>query len=137
MTSPSEGSPQTEAVILVVDDDDLLRRMLEMYLSRRRYKVFTASSADQAMEIAQREKDTPIDLLITDIGIPGADGFELARRFEKLIPNARFLFLSGSLQQEFQLTEKPAGAWQFLKKPCAPSEVGEVVRNLLSNGRAP
>jgi two-component system cell cycle sensor histidine kinase/response regulator CckA len=136
MMFPGESSPPYEAVILVVDDDDLLRRMLEMYFSRRHYKVFTAASADEAMEIAQREKDTPIDLLITDIGIPGADGFELARRFGKLIPSARFLFLSGSLQQEFQLTEKPSSAWQFLKKPCAPSDVGEVVRNLLTEGGA-
>ena len=130
MTTPSDLL-EFDATILVVDDDDLIRRMMEKALSRLRYKVFTASDADEAIEIIEAARSGVIDLLITDVGIPGTNGFELAEQARILKPEIKLLFLSGSSEAELKAMAKPEQGWKFLKKPCVPSVIAESVRSLL------
>ncbi len=130
MTTPSDLL-EFDATILVVDDDDLIRRMMEKALSRLRYKVFTAADADEAIEIIEAARSGVIDLLITDVGIPGTNGFELAEQARILKPEIKLLFLSGSSEAELKAMAKPEQGWKFLKKPCVPSVIAESVRSLL------
>lgn len=130
MTMPGD-LVEFDATILVVDDDDLIRRMMERALSRLRYKVFTAADAEEAIGIIEATRGGVIDLLITDVGIPGTNGFELAEMARTLKPEIKLLFLSGSSEAELKAMAKPERGWKFLKKPCVPSVIAESVRSLL------
>jgi two-component system, OmpR family, phosphate regulon response regulator OmpR len=128
-------SPTTEnfdATILVVEDDELLREMLEVFLERRRYRVLTAMDADQALGIARDSGAGKIDLLLTDVDIPGMNGFELAQEVRQVVPEVRLLILSGSPEKELEAMPKPVGGWEFLRKPCPPDTVAERVQAMLA-----
>ncbi len=79
--------------ILLVDDDDDVRDYTAQVLEEAGYAVETAARADQA-EIVLRSSQ-PIDLMITDIVMPGRDGVELARLCSQVRPEAKILFITG------------------------------------------
>jgi two-component system, cell cycle sensor histidine kinase and response regulator CckA len=81
------------AAILVVDDDPSLRSLVQVILEQRGYRVLVAERGPQALQIAQAERD-PIDLLVTDLVMPGMDGAELGRQLRALRPAMRVLYIT-------------------------------------------
>ena len=77
--------------ILVVDDDPSILRLVKEQLSRYRYLPILASSGEEALEIAS---ETQIDLLLTDVKMPGINGIDLVRQFSVLYPETKVLFMS-------------------------------------------
>ena len=69
--------------LLIVDDDDLLRRSLAHNLTRANFQVKTAASAEAALELVSAD---PPDLILMDIGLPGVDGLETLRLLRQQIP---------------------------------------------------
>jgi PAS domain S-box-containing protein len=102
--------------ILVVDDEEGLREVTRRILHRSGYTVLTASSGDQAIEIASTYSGQ-IDLLLTDVMMPKMQGPTVATEVRKQLPHIKVLFMSGHAQPvleaeavlgtEFQLIEKP------------------------------
>ena len=82
------------AYLLLVDDDDLLRRSLAFNLEKAGYRVSTAATAEDALLHAQRRRP---DLVVLDIGLPGMDGYELAASLRKMpdFEHTLFVGLSG------------------------------------------
>ena len=66
--------------ILVVDDDALLRRSLSLQLEQSGFRASTAETAEDALALARRD---PPDLILLDVGLPGMDGLEALRHFQK------------------------------------------------------
>jgi len=97
------------ATILVVDDESGIRELIGKILRRQRYRVLEAGSAEEALTAAQGQA---IDLLITDVMLPGVHGPELARRMQQIVPRLKTLFISGYTGSEAM----PPGA-RFLAKP--------------------
>lgn len=97
MTTLSLGSFAREnapALILVVEDDPILRFALSMELSQAGFRVREAATADEAETILAT--GAPIDLVVTDIEMPGTrDGLELARSVRAFHPNVRVIVVSG------------------------------------------
>jgi DNA-binding response OmpR family regulator len=81
------------AVILVVDDDARLRSLAQIILEHREYRVLLADGGPQALQIAHAEPG-PIDLLVTDLVMPGMDGAELGRQVRALRPATRVLYIT-------------------------------------------
>jgi CheY-like chemotaxis protein len=81
------------AVILVVDDDASLRSLAQIILEHQGYRVLVADGGAQALQVAHAEKG-PIDLLITDLVMPGMDGAELGRQVRALRPATRVLYIT-------------------------------------------
>lgn len=81
------------AVILVVDDDASLRSLAQIILEHQGYRVLVADGGAQALQIAHAEKG-PIDLLVTDLVMPGMDGAELGRQVRALRPATRVLYIT-------------------------------------------
>jgi len=79
--------------VLVVDDDPLILDLVKELLSSSEYQPILASSGVEALEIAK--KHTSIDLLLTDIMMPGITGIDLAKQFSTLYPHVKILFMSG------------------------------------------
>jgi CheY-like chemotaxis protein len=81
------------AAILVVDDDASVRSLAQIILEGRGYRVLVAEGGRQAMQIARAESG-PIDLLVTDLVMPGMDGAELGRQLRVLRPATRVLYMT-------------------------------------------
>jgi len=110
--------------ILVVDDEMGVRELVGAALERAGYSVLKASDANEALERAEHH-DEPIQLMITDLGLPDADGRDLATRFSRVRPETKIMFMSGSI------TLDPATNVLFLQKPFAVSDLLEKVRALV------
>jgi len=105
------------------------------------YGVIEASGGHQALGVLER-KDTPIDLLITDVILPGMDGPELARRAAELTPNLPVLFISGYTDDEIVRRGLLQEGQPFLQKPFTPEALAMQLTRLLkqkgtSNQRTP
>jgi DNA-binding response OmpR family regulator len=108
-------------IIRVVEDDFAVRQTVHTYLAEQDYEVIEAENGDSAMPIL--ESDEPLDLLLTDIVMPGArDGFALARDARRLRPALRVLHITGYPE----LLDKPGNAAateEVLRKPFRPAEL--------------
>ncbi len=108
-----------QASVLVVEDQELLRRMLSRTLSLMGMKVQLARGADEALLMT--EGGQLPDLLISDVVMPGSiDGAELAARLRKRHPSLPVILMSGNAQIEKQ-------DWRFLRKPFSVSQLKQAV----------
>ena len=116
--------------ILLVDDDAGVRRFVARVLSSRGYAVFAASSPNEAIEVAEQHAGT-IDLLLTDIVMPGGTGRALATRLRESNPSLKVLFMSGYTTEAIvdygMLDLSPA----FIGKPFTSQHLAEKVRETI------
>jgi len=113
--------------ILVVEDEPAVRRLVSRTLERAGYAVLVADSAASAAALWSR---TPVDLLLTDVVMPGVNGPELARRFRADRPGARVVFMSGYAADLIDRAAHEAEG-VFLQKPFTPDELAHRVRQVL------
>jgi len=102
--------------ILVVDDDALLRRSLSLQLEQAGYRVSPAENAEDALAIAQR--DLP-DLILLDIGLPGMDGLEAMRHFQKEM-DVPIIFVTARRRELDTILGLELGADDYITKPFNP-----------------
>ncbi|MFN3445413.1 MAG: PleD family two-component system response regulator [Bacteroidia bacterium] len=118
MSDPIEKNQQ----ILLIDDDELILKVINRILSREGYDVKTATNGKDAMELIERQK---FDLLITDIMMPYSNGFEVISKF-KQHPNAEGvpIIVISSVGTENAVREGlNIGADDYLRKPIMPDEL--------------
>ena len=114
--------------ILVVDDDASLRRVLEYNLAKEGYAVLTADSGEQALELLGAEQ---VDLLITDIKMPGMDGMDLLRRVRQASPETQVIVITAFGTIEMAVEAMKAGAFEYVTKPFNRDELSLAVRKAL------
>ena len=114
--------------ILLVDDEQAVRSIVLRILKRANYRVLEADSGEAALKIADAHDGT-IDLVITDMFMPGLRGPEVVQRLAPKRPGLRALFMSGYADQDAR-TGVPAGA-NFLNKPFAGQELAAAVEAAL------
>jgi two-component system cell cycle sensor histidine kinase/response regulator CckA len=128
LTSP----PPRALRILVVDDEEAVRKFVERVLIDAGHEVATAADGPDAIVAAQSLQ--PLDLLLTDLMMPEMNGDELARRLRREEPELKVLYLTGYSDKLF----KERGAlWEdesFLDKPCSVKGLLEAIA-LLTRGR--
>jgi CheY-like chemotaxis protein len=110
--------------VLVVDDDDQVRELAVSVLEDFHYTVFSASCADEALAILDRGHH--VDLLFTDIVMPGRDGYALADVAKERRPALRVLYTSGYVRAPFAPPHGP-----LLAKPWRPAQLAAAVRRAL------
>jgi signal transduction histidine kinase/ActR/RegA family two-component response regulator len=132
LTVPLERGAET---VLLVEDEEALRQLLKTVLEGAGYRVLEAGNARQALDLSGAHQG-PIDILVSDVVMPGMGGRELVERITPLRPEARVLLISGYTQTAgFEHTIAKAGA-AFLQKPFTPDVFLTRVRNVLTTGRA-
>lgn len=125
-----EAAKRKGAVVLLVEDDGAVRRVTEQALINGGYRVLAAGDADEAMRIV-REYEKPIDLVLTDVVMPGASGVELTERLLTERPGLRVLFMSGYTGEV--LTRRGLGkSAPLLEKPFSLDTLLEGVNKVLS-----
>ena len=114
------ASPLSPKMVLVVEDEDRVRQVLCTVLEAQGHHVLQANSGDAALQVAEAS-DRRIDLLVTDVVMPGMSGFELAHLLLERDSNLRVLIMSGYANQRDD-SQLPAAA-SFLQKPFGPREL--------------
>lgn len=129
----AEGAPQSPARILVVDDEEAIRRLLKCVLTRRNYQVLLAADGDEALD--KGAEFTP-DLVILDLALPGMGGLEVCRELRSWLA-APILVLSGREDESTKILALDEGADDYITKPFAVGELLARIRALLrrSSGR--
>jgi signal transduction histidine kinase len=114
------------ATILLVDDDEPIRRLIRRSLNARGHEIIEAGNATDALDIA-RSFDRSIDILLTDVVMPGMSGIELARSLARSRPELQILFMSGyapGIRGEADF--EPANS-RFIPKPFSTARIAEAV----------
>jgi PAS domain S-box-containing protein len=113
--------------VLVIDDNEDAAESLAMMLRMEGHEVRTGFSADDALEMA---RDWAVDVVLLDIGLPGMDGYEVARRLRAELPptRLRLVALTGYGQPEDLLRSAEAGFDDHLVKPVAMEALARVIR---------
>ncbi len=117
--------------ILCVDDEPAILRFLATVLLRNDYEPVCASDGEEALE---KIRGRSVDLVLSDVRMPGMDGFELCRRVkaDKELMNTPVVLVTGLTAKEDRVKGIEAGAEDFLTKPIDPAEVLARVKMLLT-----
>lgn len=120
--------------ILLVEDEEGVRRIARLALERRGYRVLEASSAEEALTVAERTTE-PIDLLLTDVIMAGIGGSELARRLRSARPELQVLFMSGYTDEAILTHGVGHESPELLRKPFTPDSLARKVGRTLAARR--
>ena len=119
------------ARVIVIDDQEPIRRIVRRALENEGHQVFEASDGELGMALLERE---PADVVITDIFMPGMDGIQTLREIRKRFPAIKVIAISGGdstglldLRHDAELL----GAMKSLQKPFTAREIVELVRSVL------
>jgi CheY-like chemotaxis protein len=118
--------------VLLVDDLDILRKMVRDFLVSLGMQVLEASNAAEAVHTAESDSGK-IDLLLTDVEMPGMSGWHLAPKIARLKPGIRILYMSAGISQQVwnDSKEKPVGAY-FIQKPFRLEELKAILMAIFS-----
>jgi two-component system cell cycle sensor histidine kinase/response regulator CckA len=118
--------------VLLVEDFDLLRKMISDFLERLGMEVLEASNGAEAIRTTSSYPGT-IDLLLTDVEMPGMSGWELAPKIVGLKPGVRILYMSAgvSLEEWKEYEERQPGTY-FIQKPFRLEELKSVLIAIFS-----
>jgi two-component system response regulator AtoC len=111
--------------ILIVDDDEALRESLEMILSAEGYTVLTAASGEAALSLLD---ETDIDAVVTDLRMPGIDGFDLIPQISRRLPGVPIILMSAHGTEDLAVEAIQRGAYDYLAKPFQPAEIRLTLR---------
>jgi len=110
--SSSRGSHSSKTTVLVVDDEKIIRELCVQALSE--YRVVQAESCEEALRVYERGY---VDLILTDIMMPGGSGIDLLKRVKALDPNAAIIIMTGFVDKETILKALKEDADDFINKP--------------------
>jgi DNA-binding NtrC family response regulator len=118
--------------ILVVDDERSLRRVIQVHLEQRGYRVSTAENASDALVQLSRNR---FALVLTDLRMPGRSGLELLKEVRRLYPQAAVIVLTAFGTVENAVEAMQAGAYHYVTKPINYEELMIVVERALEHTR--
>jgi two-component system cell cycle sensor histidine kinase/response regulator CckA len=111
--------------VLLVEDEPMVRSVAERALTRHGYQVITADNGEEALDVLARGE--PIDLLISDVVMPGMDGPTMVREARKSRPELKILFISGYAEEQLRKSIDIENV-NFLPKPFSVTELAEAAR---------
>ncbi len=133
-----EGTEESEPergneVVLLVDDEDVVRNTVYAILNDSGYSVLQARNVEEALFISESQQDNPIKLLVTDIVMPGMTGYQLAGKILIRSPKMKVLYMSGYPNDTVVQQGMMARGVPFIQKPFTPNNLAHKVREVLDN----
>ena len=123
--------PFGKRTILLVEDEEMVRELAVEIFRGNGYTVLDAPNGPAALAINARHEG-PIDLLVTDMVMPGMNGIELARKVTAARPGIPVLYMSGYAEDSKQHLERMDDGREFLQKPITPTTLSRKTREILS-----
>lgn len=124
----SDAETLSTASILVVDDDESMRNLLQRMLERMGFTVVTAINGRDGIE---RFREHPVDVVVTDMMMPGIDGIDLIRTLRGKWPDVRIIAISG-VDYPYLRMALSCGAKATLRKPVQSGQLVETVQRVLA-----
>jgi len=115
---------QIPGTVLVVDDDEGVRKVLARWVSDMGYAVKTAESADAALEVV---RDSTIDVALCDVRMPGHDGIWLIEQIGRLYPGIAMVLATGLIEMDPMVTLRP-GVVGYIVKPFNREDLAQVIK---------
>jgi len=112
--------------ILIVDDEKSMREFLKILLVKEGYKVFTAQDGDQALELIQK---SPVDLVVSDIRMPGISGLELLARIKDHDEDVPVIMITAFASPNDAVQAMKSGAYDYISKPFNVDEIKSVIHS--------
>lgn len=114
--------------ILVVEDEEPIRKFININLEREGFKVFEAETGEKALEIAERES---IDVVVLDIMLPGIDGYEVCRILREKFDKIGIIMLTAKTQDVDKIMGLQYGTDDYMVKPFNPMELILRIKSLI------
>ena len=118
--------------ILVIDDDQSIRKTITSYLKKQNYEVLSADNGIKGIEIAKNELP---DLVITDIRMPGADGFEVLKNVKEIDPHIHVIIITAFDDMNSTVKAMQLGAYDYIEKPLEIDNLKITIQRALENKR--
>ena len=116
--------------MLLVEDDAMFRGLLEEVLDSQGYTVLAASEPREALQMVTARGE-PVELVVTDLVMPGMSGDELVRRLRERQPAVRALLMSGYSDEHLEERVRVDGSLPLMRKPFSTKEFARRVRQML------
>jgi DNA-binding response OmpR family regulator len=123
-----------ERTVVVVEDDEAIGRLLDRALTSNGYHTFWSRTGRGGLAVARREQ---AEVVLLDLGLPDADGVDVARRLRSDLPGLLLVMLTARGEEIDIVSGLDAGADDYLVKPFSPRELVARVRTLLRRNRRP
>jgi PAS domain S-box-containing protein len=127
----STKSLQGSETILLVEDEEIVRKLACTILQKNGYKVLEAPNGEEALRIVQEQNGNPIHLLVTDVVMPGMSGRQLADRVERLRPEMKILYISGYTDNAIVHHGVLEKGIDYIQKPFTIEGLARKVREVL------
>jgi DNA-binding response OmpR family regulator len=121
------GRARIMSRILVIDDEDSIRKLLKTVLTRKRHEVFLAENGQKGIDLFERLH--PL-VVILDLHMPDVSGLEVLARLRAIDPHARVIILTGYATDENEIQARTLGVNEFLKKGFSLFELGEALKRV-------
>jgi len=128
---PASSAPVAREIILLVEDNAEVRAVTARRLRHLGYRVIEAESGARAIEILNAGRK--IDLVFSDVVMPGMSGFELAHWLASHQPSVPVLLASGFAEDVARAGEPPASGLEILRKPYSGAEMAQALRRAIDN----
>jgi two-component system cell cycle sensor histidine kinase/response regulator CckA len=125
---PTIGETYKVPTVLVVDDEPTLRKLMQLVLEREGFRVLTAQNGYDAMDVSESHRGA-IDVLVSDVMMPGMDGPTLADELRETDPNLPVLFVTGSCER---VPVNKDESFPIIEKPFSPGNLVLTIRKLLA-----
>jgi PAS domain S-box-containing protein len=131
-----EELPRGKETVLVVEDEEKVRKLIVEILGRQGYRVLEASHGDEALVIHEKH-DGPIHLILVDVVMPGMSGSELAKHLASLRPETKILYMSGYTDNAIVHHGVLARGVNYIQKPFTMDGLTRKVRKVLDKDSKP
>ena len=118
--------------VLVIDDEEIMREVLETLLSREGYEVRLASSGPEGLDLA---RSTPFDAAVVDVMMPEMDGLSVLDALKKLNDEMAVIMVTAFASVDTAVAAMKRGAFDYITKPFKNDEVLVVLRNAMERAR--
>jgi two-component system cell cycle sensor histidine kinase/response regulator CckA len=129
---PDAPGDESRRLVLVVDDEQGLRELVCRTLQAEGYDTLEAGHGAEALEVMETAP-APVDLVVTDVVMPGMDGRELGRRLSQRWPDLPILYISAYDVNDIFRRGSPRSSAPFLQKPFPMEGLVTTVRGLIAN----
>ncbi len=113
--------------ILLIEDEDSIRKFVKINLEREGYKIFEASDGEDGIDIARKVEP---EIVVLDIMLPGIDGFEVCKILRKEFPNLGIIMLTAKAEDYDKIMGLQYGTDDYMTKPFNPTELTLRIKSL-------
>ena len=123
--------PTGYETVLMVEDDQMVRKVVSLLLNNQGYTVLEAANGVDALRLVQDSGQRRIDLLLTDMVMPLMGGGHLSERIKEVHPEIKVIFISGYIDDSVARHVVSEEGVEFIQKPFMPDELARRVRQVL------